>query len=94
MQHVALHCQSQEYNSHANNVCTRALDKTVLQIACTHTQGLGPTCLPAASEAPLPRAAVDPGGVAGVPEAQVTAETLQKVLLRLLHGLRLILFLT
>ena len=94
-------------------MCTSALDKAVLQIACTHTHTrtrthththththtrVGPTCLPPAGEAPLPWAAVDPGGVAGVPEAQVTAETLQPVLrpqAGLLHGLRLILlFLT
>ena len=36
-----------------------------------------PTCRPSACEAALAEAAVGCGGVAGVPEAQVAAETLQ-----------------
>lgn len=48
----------------------------------THThRGARPTCVPAASEATFPGAAVDGGGVAGVPGAQVTAETPQQLLL-------------
>ena len=39
------------------------------------------TCLPSACEAALAQAAVGLGGVAGVPEAQVAAETLQVVFL-------------